>query len=222
MSSPCILAFAGLRSQAKAGLRFIWPACGWALRLRTGWNSGQPGPERGVRAPRSTERLYEELRARGYRGSLRTLCGSPPGCARAPPCRRRQQLPRRRRWPAGSSPRPASSPPTTALHSPRSPAAARSSLRPAPWSATSLTCPAAAMASTSKRGPARPKAARSASCAASPEGLRKDCPAVTAGLTLPYSSGVVEGHVNCIKMIKRQMYGRAKLDLLRKRVLLAD
>jgi len=78
------------------------------------------------------------------------------------------------------------------------------------------------MASTSKRGPARPKAARSASCAASPEGLRKDCPAVTAGLTLPYSSGVVEGHVNCIKMIKRQMYGRAKLDLLRKRVLLAD
>ena len=53
-------------------------------------------------------------------------------------------------------------------------------------------------------------------------GLRKDWDAVTAGLTLPYSSGVVEGHVNRIKMIKRQMYGRAKPDLLRKRVLLAD
>jgi transposase len=53
-------------------------------------------------------------------------------------------------------------------------------------------------------------------------GLRKDWAAVTAGLTLPYSSGVVEGHVNRIKMIKRQMYGRAKPDLLRKRVLLAD
>jgi transposase len=53
-------------------------------------------------------------------------------------------------------------------------------------------------------------------------GLRKDWDAVTAGLTLPYSSGTVEGHVNRIKMIKRQMYGRAKPDLLRKRVLLAD
>ena len=53
-------------------------------------------------------------------------------------------------------------------------------------------------------------------------GLRKDWTAVTAGLTLPYSSGAVEGHVNRIKMIKRQMYGRANPDLLRKRVLLAD
>ncbi len=50
-------------------------------------------------------------------------------------------------------------------------------------------------------------------------GLRGDLDAVTAGLTLPYSSGPVEGHVNRIKMLKRQMYGRAKFDLLRKRVL---
>ncbi len=41
------------------------------------------------------------------------------------------------------------------------------------------------------------------------------------GLTLPWSSGVVEGNVNRIKMIKRQMYGRAGFPLLRKRVLLA-
>ena len=54
------------------------------------------------------------------------------------------------------------------------------------------------------------------------KGLRKDWAAVTAGLTTPYNSGTVEGHVNRIKMIKRQMYGRAKPDLLRKRVLLAD
>ena len=54
------------------------------------------------------------------------------------------------------------------------------------------------------------------------KGLRKDWAAVTAGLTVSYSSGPVEGHVNRIKMIKRQMYGRAKPDLLRKRVLLAD
>jgi transposase len=52
-------------------------------------------------------------------------------------------------------------------------------------------------------------------------GLRRDLDAVTNGLSLDYSSGQVEGNVNRIKMIKRQMFGRAKFDLLRKRVLLA-
>jgi transposase len=51
-------------------------------------------------------------------------------------------------------------------------------------------------------------------------GIRRDLDAVTAGLTLPYSSGPVEGNVNRIKMLKRQMYGRAGLALLRKRVIL--
>jgi transposase len=53
-------------------------------------------------------------------------------------------------------------------------------------------------------------------------GLRSDQDAVTAALTLPWSSGAVEGHVNRIKMLKRQMYGRARPDLLRRRVLMAD
>ncbi|MDH6115360.1 transposase [Kitasatospora sp. MAP12-15] len=52
-------------------------------------------------------------------------------------------------------------------------------------------------------------------------GLDQDLDAVIAGLSLSYSSGAVEGHNNKIKMIKRQMFGRAKLDLLRKRVLLS-
>ncbi|AZP22779.1 ISL3 family transposase [Streptomyces aquilus] len=52
-------------------------------------------------------------------------------------------------------------------------------------------------------------------------GPERDLAAVTADLTLPWSSGVVEGHVNRIKMLKRQMYGRAGFALLRKRVLLA-
>ena len=50
-------------------------------------------------------------------------------------------------------------------------------------------------------------------------GIRQDLAAVTAALTLPYSSGSTEGNVNRIKAIKRQMYGRASLDLLRKRVI---
>ena len=52
-------------------------------------------------------------------------------------------------------------------------------------------------------------------------GIRKDHAAVLNGLTLPYSSGKVEGTVNKIKMIKRRTYGRASFSLLRKLVLLA-
>ncbi|MDV5142857.1 ISL3 family transposase [Streptomyces sp. SBC-4] len=52
-------------------------------------------------------------------------------------------------------------------------------------------------------------------------GIDRDRDAVIAGLTLPWNSGVVEGHVNRIKMLKRQMFGRAGFDLLRKRDLLA-
>ena len=51
-------------------------------------------------------------------------------------------------------------------------------------------------------------------------GIRRDQQAVTAGLALPYSSAAMEGNVNKIKMIKRQMYGRAGFALLRKRVIL--
>jgi transposase len=51
-------------------------------------------------------------------------------------------------------------------------------------------------------------------------GIRLDQQAVTAGLALPYSSAALEGNVTKIKMIKRQMYGRASFPLLRKRVIL--
>ncbi|WP_420856905.1 transposase [Streptomyces populi] len=51
-------------------------------------------------------------------------------------------------------------------------------------------------------------------------GIDRDRDAVIAGLTLPWNSGVVEGHVDRIKMLKRQMFGRAGFALLRKRVLL--
>ncbi|WP_323185475.1 ISL3 family transposase [Streptomyces sp. NBC_01214] len=52
-------------------------------------------------------------------------------------------------------------------------------------------------------------------------GIERDRDAVIAGLTLPWNSGVVEGHVNRIKMLKRQMFGRAGFALLRKRVLMS-
>ncbi|WP_331736978.1 transposase [Streptomyces sp. NBC_00211] len=50
--------------------------------------------------------------------------------------------------------------------------------------------------------------------------LLRDLDAVTAGLTLDWSSGSIEGAVNRIKKIKRQLYGRAGFELLRKMILL--
>jgi transposase len=49
-------------------------------------------------------------------------------------------------------------------------------------------------------------------------GLQADA-AVQAAFEFPYSNGQTEGHVTRLKLLKRQMYGRAKLDLLRQRVL---
>ena len=51
-------------------------------------------------------------------------------------------------------------------------------------------------------------------------GIRRDYHAVKNGLTLQWSSGAVEGNVNRLKVLKRQMYGHAGFDLLRHRVLL--
>ncbi len=50
-------------------------------------------------------------------------------------------------------------------------------------------------------------------------GLQQDEAAVRAALTLPWSSGQVEGQITRLKLLKRQMYGRASFTLLRQRVL---
>ncbi len=53
-------------------------------------------------------------------------------------------------------------------------------------------------------------------------GLERDIKAVKNGIQLRWSNGPVEGHVNRIKNIKRQMYGRASFELLRRKVLLSQ
>jgi transposase len=50
-------------------------------------------------------------------------------------------------------------------------------------------------------------------------GLQKDIAAVAAAVDTPWSTGQVEGQINRLKTIKRQMYGRAGFELLRARVL---
>ena len=53
-------------------------------------------------------------------------------------------------------------------------------------------------------------------------GLSRDINAVENGIKMHWSNGAVEGHVNRIKSIKRQMYGRASFNLLRKKVILSQ
>jgi transposase len=51
------------------------------------------------------------------------------------------------------------------------------------------------------------------------DGINGDRSAIRAALTLAWSNGQLEGQVNRLKLLKRQMYGRANFDLLRIRVL---
>ena len=171
---------------------------------------------------RSTERLHQELRERGYRGSQRTL---------------RRLTAQLRQDTAVPAPPPAPAARKVATWILTPPGKLAEDNR-----AALATITARCEELNTTRGLVREFAemlchrhgerleAWAAQAEASPvselrgfaKGLRKDWAAVTAGLTVSYSSGAVEGHVNRIKMIKRQMYGRANPDLLRKRVLLAN
>lgn len=53
-------------------------------------------------------------------------------------------------------------------------------------------------------------------------GLRRDQAAVTAALREPWSNRQAEGQINRLKTLKRQMYGRANIDLLRARLVEAS
>jgi transposase len=171
---------------------------------------------------RSTQRLHSELRTRGYTGSLRTLRrvtaqlrrdAAVPAPLPAPPAKKVA------RW--------ILTPPGDLTAADRA-ELAQITTRCPELAATGALVQQFADMLCHQHGQHLP--AWAAQAQASPvselrgfaKGLRKDWAAVTAGLTLPYSSGAVEGHVNRIKMIKRQMYGRAKPDLLRKRVLLGN
>ena len=171
---------------------------------------------------RSTERLHAELRDRGYQGSMRTLR------------RLTAQLRRDTAVPAPPAAPPAKkvaswilTPPGDLTDDDRAALAQITGRCEELKQASALVREFADML-CNRRGERLEAWASQAQDSPVSElrgfakGLRKDWAAVTAGLTVSYSSGAVEGHVNRIKMLKRQMYGRAKPDLLRKRVLLAD
>jgi transposase len=53
----------------------------------------------------------------------------------------------------------------------------------------------------------------------SASGVAKDEAAVRAAISLPWSNGQTEGQITKLKLVKRQMYGRAKIDLLQARLI---
>jgi transposase len=61
--------------------------------------------------------------------------------------------------------------------------------------------------------------ARSSLVASFANGVIKDQAAVKAAITSPWSNGQTEGQITKLKLVKRQMYGRGKLDLLQARVI---
>jgi len=65
----------------------------------------------------------------------------------------------------------------------------------------------------------RAKAAQVSELTSFVNGIRRDYDAVRATFSSEWSNGTTEGHVNRLKFLKRQMFGRAHLDLLRVKVL---
>ena len=61
--------------------------------------------------------------------------------------------------------------------------------------------------------------ARSSLVASFANGVIKDQAAVSAAIPSPWSNGQTEGQITKLKLVKRQMYGRGKLDLLQARVI---
>ena len=63
--------------------------------------------------------------------------------------------------------------------------------------------------------------ARSSPVASFANGIQRDLAAVRAAIVSPWSNGQTEGQITKLKLVKRQMYGRAKLDLLEARLIAA-
>jgi hypothetical protein len=145
---------------------------------------------------RSTGKLHQELRARGYRGSLRTL--------RRHTAALRQGTATQATPPAPASKKVASwilTPPGKLTDEHREALAAITARCPELDATRTLVRQFADML-THRQGGKLPEWADQAEASPVQElrsfaaGLRKDWPAVTAGLTLPWRSGTVEGHVN--------------------------
>ena len=213
------------KGRGDAGRSLLEP---WKPAILERWNAGQ----------RDGRRLFRELQGLGYRGSYATLARytqrlrrAQEGTAPRRSSRKRPVLP-----PAVDAPGRPLTPRTAAwlaLRRPerRDPAGAGRLARlrerdPGLAEAVDLAEEFAGMLRAREPERLEPWLARARGgplpafrgFAAS---LGTDEAAVRAAAALPWSTGPVEGQINRLKTLKRQMYGRAKLDLLGRRFLLA-
>jgi transposase len=216
-------------------------SCGVGIRTIRRWIRAQVFPERRIAERRSkvdrhreyleqrwnegchnATQLWHELRARGFTGQspiVRRWVRSHYGSRRY---RVRQQTP-------PSSPQP-SSPRQTAWNLLKEPEEARNYIaelcRRSPEIATCAGLAREFVRMIRQRDatawPNWKDSAKSSLLASFAKHLCHDEAALLAALQQPWSNGPVEGHVHRLKLIKRSMYGRAKFDLLRLRVVNAD
>jgi transposase len=193
--------------------------------------------ERWAEGCRDAEALWRELRARGFRGSLRMVQRAVAGW-RETPGRRGRQPHTLAPAPGVQRPRPRPLSPRQALWLLLRPVedltAEEDALRQrlldgSPDIRAALTLVEGFRQMLRTRDPAALDPwLRAAETGVVPEvcafaaSLRRDYAAVAAALAHPWSSGQVEGHVTKVKLLKRLMFGRGKFDLLRRRVLLAS
>jgi transposase len=217
------------KGRGDAGRSLLDP---WKPLLLERWNAGRRDGRRDGR------RLFGELQGRGYRGSYATLARytqrlrqAQEGAAPRRPSRKRPSLP-----PVVDPPGRPLTPRTAAwlaLRRPgrRDPAGAERLARlrdrdPKLAEAMDLAEEFAALLRAREPERLDPWLARARdgplpAFRGFAESLATDEAAVRAAATLPWSTGPVEGQINRLKTLKRQMYGRAKLDLLGQRFLLA-
>jgi transposase len=199
----------------------------WKPLILERWNAG----------PRHSRRLFNELQRRGYRGSDATLArytrrlrqaqasralGSPSQTPTLPPVidgPKRPLTPRSAAWLVLRRAQNRDAQDTERLN--------RLRLQPGAL-AEAIALAEEFVALVRARDPERlePWLAR-AQAGTLPafqdfaQGLKSDHAAVQAAVRLAWSTGPVEGQINRLKMLKRQMYGRANLELLNRRFLLA-
>jgi transposase len=205
---------------------FFAPGAPWERRLRERWDAGE----------RNAAALWRGLRAEGFPGSAGSVRRQVGGWRAVPG--RRGRPPSEEPGAARAAPAPPPPP------SPRQvrwwllrPAEDLSADQAGYLDRLRARCPAvdAAQAAAQDFGRLvrereRPafdrwldgaEACGVAELAAVASFMRRDYDAIVAALTLPWSNGQTEGQVTRIKLVKRQMYGRAKLDLLARRLLSA-
>jgi transposase len=216
-------AFPERKGRSDAGRSLLDP---WKPLLLARWNAGHRGGRH----------LLSELQEQGYRGSYATLAGYTQRLRRAQEEAALRQSARERVLPPVTDPPGRPLTPRTAawlaLRRPerRDAAGAERLARlrdrdPGLAEAVNLTEEFAGLLRAREPGRLEPWLARARGGAPAFRGFAKrlgaDEAAVRAAATLPWSTGQVEGQINRLKTIKRQMYGRANLDLLARRFLLA-